>query len=326
MRSLSKVNDLLKRSPWIAGYEEVAAKTKNKDTLVNTVKIDGFCCKTQLRPVGLMIRAMIGFFVLASATHAFTVPSTTEYGVMRGTNVSFINISDPSTLYGVPTIDGNNLVFNDPSFASLAGPGGVLSDVTDGRLGFTLQADPSTSITVLTLDEFGAISLTAPAGTANSGTLVRVQAPAFATVNEVLLSDGTVYTLPTAQRFVSELEVTPSESSNNAGFHAADPNVGSYWQGSVSFDIPALLAGVSGPDGQTIVGATNIDYDMNNTLIAIAQDGISTAFIDKKGIEILPQLSTIGVPEPASGLMLATPLLGLTAVCRASRRRNKIER
>jgi len=271
---------------------------------VNTLKIDRFCGSAHVR----LIRAVIGFLILASAAHGFTVNSTAEYS---GTDVSFVSISDPSALYGAPTILGNDLVFSDPSFAALAGPDGVLSDVVDGRLGFTLKAHRSTAITVLTLDEFGGVSLTAPSGTANSGTLVRIQAPAFATVNKVLLSDGTEYTLPVSQRFVTELEVEPSESGFNAGFNASDPNVASYWQGTVSFDIATLLAGTTGPQGQTIVGATHIDYDMNNTLTAIAQDGISTAFIDKKGIEISTQLSSLIVPEPASGLMIIIAFLGL---------------
>ncbi len=90
--------------------------------------------------------------------------------------------------YGEPTLSGDSLLFNAPYFSSFVFPGPAV-DVTDGFLTFGIQAEPGTTISQLAITEFGAISLFSPLG-GSTLTSVRVAAPAFATINEIVLNDG----------------------------------------------------------------------------------------------------------------------------------------
>lgn len=126
---------------------------------------------------------------------------------------------------------------------------------------------------------------------------------------------------------MTELAVTPTETVVNGGWDADSPPMvkttdddgneiyvpTSAWQARVTFDIVGMLAnnGITAPDGREIVGATKVDYDMNNTLTTIAQVGDSTAFIDKKGIAIYPDLVPMQAPEPTAGVMMLMAFVGL---------------
>lgn len=295
----------------------------------------------------------------ATVCFGFTVQSTTNYGEMDGVHVTYMEVresttvkvsssededgdvltktanavadlSDPSTLYGSPSIVGNTLFFGNPNFSAEAGKldendNVITSAFTDGRLSFGLQADEEMYFNRLTLEEFGAFSLTSPEGTENSGTLARVQAPAFLTIFDVLLDNGEIYTLPKATgiRLTEDMVATPSELTSAGGLHAASPILDeegfpSSWEGVATFDISGSLRekGVFGPVGTTILGATYAEYDMNNILTVRANDGISTAFIDKKGITISPEMTPMTTPEPTTALLVLPCLFAMASITR----------
>ncbi len=82
------------------------------------------------------------------------------------------------------------------------------------------------------------------------------------------------------------------------------------WQGAVTLDLnQAILAADPTIDDQyPLIGASNIQFSMNNTLTAVAEDIFASAFIDKKRVSIRPVLAT--VPEPATiGQLLSLVLL-----------------
>jgi hypothetical protein len=227
-----------------------------------------------------------------------------DYGDFAGTSVTYLQVTedsatDPTPLYGPPTVAGNGITFS-PTAAFSSNVSGGNSDITDGKLNTTLVTNnPSVgAIDNILVSERGDYTL---AGSGTSATNTSVSAPVFLTLTEV--NGGTVS--PVAL-FSGNLTFSPSSGSYNL---VSNPGSGVIWNGSLLINVDALLV-ANGINGR----ATRIEYQMDNQLLAFSQSG-SIAFIEKKNgfVSI-----SVNVPEPST-LVLA--LIGSLALAWQFRRR-----
>lgn len=224
------------------------------------------------------------------------VAASIDYGNFFGNTVEYEQVTESSAtsalpLYGPPVIAGNSLTFSPPDFAATSTNGGP-PEITDGHLNTTIVGIGNSVIPDLEISEAGDYTL---AGIGTDATSVSVAAPVilritgingvsvnpiqFAT-NVIFTPDGGTYTLP------------------------GDAGVGVIWTGfvSTSFDSIIASAGLTGH-------ATQVIFDMDNTLTAFSQTG-TIAFIQKK---VSSDVVLTVVPEPTSIGLMAMGSLSLLA-------------
>jgi hypothetical protein len=80
------------------------------------------------------------------------------------------------------------------------------------------------------------------------------------------------------------------------------------WSGGVPINLDSILTAHGVP---FVFGATEVSINLDNTLIALSENGTSTLIAKKNfgGLSI-----TVNIPEPASLIMLAIAGLGLVFV------------
>ncbi len=138
---------------------------------------------TNPRTHGLSLFVAAGALAIASVAHAGDI----NYGDFVTDNMFFTNVTESNTdntgLFGFPGVDsaGDGLIFPGTGFQSLSFNGGV--DFLDGRLTFTVTADPGQFIESITIAESGSF--------ANSGVtaISSVQTIAFVESGGDLYSD-----------------------------------------------------------------------------------------------------------------------------------------
>jgi len=219
---------------------------------------------------------------------SFASAAAINYGNFNGTNVMYLQVTedsstDPTPLFGAPTVTNDSLTFNPTSFgASATGAGGV--DITDGTLAATLMTTGAKRIHKVSFAEAGDYTLAGGAGT--TATAASVGASFFLRVIEL---DG-VGVAPIS--FSGNLAVSPSGGTYD---FVNDPHgPAAIWTGSASFDIDALLA------SQNITGqATKILLSLDNVLLATSEAGTFST-IKKKEFEGVTVTVDTNVPEPAS--------------------------
>lgn len=290
------------------------------------------------------LMALCATLFMVTVSSGFMVDEIT-YDELSAPKITFKNLNESSSTdpfelvdgemvghYGTPTLNGNTIAFNTPSFAAQVFPGPYM-DLTDGFLSLSMVAEPGQFVESVHLEEFGSMSLTSPLGGSHT-TLVNVETPVFITVNEVLLDDGTangmLYTLPNAVTVSGLMGVYPDRNSPPGWDSLDDPN-NTIWSGELMIDIPQALAdgglnGITVGDGDNaselpIMGFTRAEYKMNNILTALAADDVSAAFIDKKGIYINPFPQE--TPEPGGGMLLFQALLVGLPLTKVLRKRKK---
>lgn len=229
----------------------------------------------------------------ALGANAFAAPI--NYGDFAGTSVTYGSVTensftDPTPLYGAPSISGNLLDF-DPSAFGSASTGGA-SDFTDGQLNFTIDTAPGAGLTGFSVVEGGDYSFAGV--TPTPGTFVSASSGVTVTILEV---DGSILAVP-INVFASDIFVSDYPTTGGA------PSTGVLPWSLVTFvDLSSVL-----PSGSA---ATSVEVVIDNVLITGTTQG-NTALITKKDFKIIP----ISIPEPGS-----LALLGLGGLLMARRRR-----
>jgi hypothetical protein len=255
----------------------------------------------------MLMKKLITPALLFSMVCAFVCPpafaAPINYLDFVGTNVTYKDVTedsatDPTPLWGAPTISGDGLNFTPLAAFSASSSGGSPPDITDGKLDTTIVVnDPGVgAIDNILVSERGDYTL-AGSGTIASNT--SVAAPVILTlleINGVGISPTPLYS--------GNLMFSPSGGTYDL---VNDPGSGEIWTGSLMIDIDAAMAAIN-KDGR----ATKIKYHMDNTLTAFSESG-SIAFIAKKdGIVSLE----VNVPEPTSFVLALLGPLGLAWVLR----------
>ncbi len=273
---------------------------------------------------------------------AFVVQSPeVEYDDQIGPTVTYSNIVESSATdplrfnngtpighYGNPSLNGDILSFNAPSFsAQVVSDTGV--DLTDGFLSIEMQAAPGTAIESIRLTEFGSITLSSPSG-GSQLTLANIDTPVFVTVHDVVLNDGStdgrLIALSDPVTVSAIMNVSPTRDNPNGWNSLDNPNV-RIWNGGLLLNIidefaNAGINGYSAIAGGPLLpirGVSRLEYKMNNILKAQSMDSSSAAFIDKKGIYINPFAAA--VPEPTGVLLIIPSALLLLMAWRRARRK-----
>jgi hypothetical protein len=224
-----------------------------------------------------------------------------NYGNYSGTNVNFENVTedsatDPTPLYGAPTVSGDALVFSPTAeFSARSTLGAPAVDITDGKLNVTFTSKGSTPLGQLVISEQGDRTLIGALPTSNAGQ--SIGAAVFVTV---LVSE------------VNGVSVAPYTVSGNLVFTPK-----SSW--SLASGDAATAATFTGTLTLDLGNATKATLAADNTLVAFS-DASSISFIAKKQFEIgfIPPVGN-PVPEPAS---LAVVGLGVLPLLLKRRRRS----
>lgn len=258
---------------------------------------------------GIMARVWKTLSIAGAVTVAGLFASAAQaapivYGNFAGTGITFQGITedsatDPTPLYGVPTVVGGDMLDFDPTAFASSASGGA-ADVTDGLLKGAIQAQAGYGITRFALSELGSYTL---AGFGTPATSAAVGQVAFIKITELngVALGGNSFTVSLNSSF---------SPSGGDFFLPAEAGVAIAWNGSGSVDIAAALAAkkISNPGAYgNFTQVTRLEFSTNNTLVTTSEAG-TIAFIDKK--DLVLDIDAV-VPEPASlGLLaLAIPAL-----------------
>ncbi len=227
------------------------------------------------------------------------VAAPINYGDVVGISVIYrqvteqtLSAGDPDGLFGAPVGAGDSIDFNPVGFVSQSsGAGGF--DITDVELTFGIEAKPNKLIDSILLTETGDYTLV---GAGGLGTMAAVGA---SVIIEVLEVDFQPLLMPI--QIQTALAFSPSGGDYNIQDDGTAILTG--WTGSLDFDVAAFLL------ANSITGdATKVQVTLDNQLVTTSEAG-TTAFIAKKDTDGLSVTSTI--PEPGTGLLLATGLVAL---------------
>ena len=220
-----------------------------------------------------------------------------------GTSVAYVDIiedstTDPTPLFGAPTLSGNALDFNPVAFGSTStGLGGV--DTTDGTLSMGINALPGNLIDEIQFRERGDFRLV---GLGGMGTFAAVTMKVFVDVIEI---DGQAVNIdlgPGGTNDPWDMVFTPSNGDWDLLNDGPGPLVDGDWSGALDIDVTQALIDL-GYDGS----ATKVKINLDNALITLSEEG-TTSFIKKKDVD---GLTITVVPEPSTLLMMVTGCLFL---------------
>jgi PEP-CTERM motif len=242
-----------------------------------------------------------GFAALAIGP-ALLLASTAQaanYGNFFGSTVLFENVRDQNGLFGAPTASGDSLDFSPNAFEAICPTGGCPPSPVqvDDTLTLAIQANSGSYIDDIVLTEAGDTTLSS---FLNAFAATTVSATVFI---DIFAIDG----IP-----VNNINATAQMAfTRNGEYETTDEGAGTHiWTGSLLIDLDSIIVG-AGASGR----ATRVELNLNNTLVAFAQDGAS-ARIEKKDID---GLAITVVPEPGTALLMGLGLAGLAAIRREGR-------
>lgn len=271
--------------------------------------------------VSTRLAVVAGAILLVSVLSGSVLAAQINYGSHMGTHVTYVNVTEdsgadePLPLFGAPTVTGNSIDFNPTGFD--ASSSGADSDITDSNLVFMVTAKSGSRISSITLNEAGDTTLAGNVAPGSMNTASAVFASGVLDIHEVDFQGINHISVPFALTF------NPSGGTYFLGTDGGGgPIFNTQWTGSVTLDIDAILIangfmippGPIDPEG----GATKISIDLDNTLVAVSQQG-TTATIGKKdfgGITIRSNVRTEPggepeIPEPATFVLVGLTVLGL---------------
>jgi len=250
-----------------------------------------------------------------------------NYGSHMGTHFTYVNVTEdtgatePLPLFGAPTVTGDSMDFNPVGFDATST--GVASDITDSNLVFMVTAKSGSRIRSITLNESGDTTLAGNVMPGSMGTASAVFGSGVLDIHEVDFTGINHISVPFSFTF------NPSGGTYFLGTDGGGgPTFNTNWTGSVTLDIEAILIangftippGTIDPDG----GATKISLDLDDTLVAVSQQGTESV-ISKKDFGLrtvranVPTEPGVGVepiPEPTTIALAAFAALGLLVAYR----------
>lgn len=243
------------------------------------------------------------------STPSLAVPI--NYGDFEGTDVWYLQVTedansadDETPLFGPPTVSNNSIDF-DPVGFNAASTNADTADTTDGNLRFDIEAKDGKAINNLTLTEAGDTTL---AGFGTDATFASVTTNVFIDVFEV---DGVGIDQFNIQ---GDLVFTPSDGNYGlATDGGGGPSFNTAWTGELFINLKQELIDRDIPFQG---GVTQLSVNLDNTLIALSEDGTSSLIAkkDADGVVIITN-----IPEPAT---VAMALCGLVGLALAGRRRS----
>jgi hypothetical protein len=252
-----------------------------------------------------------------------------NYGTHMGTHVTYVNVTEdsgddnPLPLFGAPTVTGNSIDFNPVGFDAASSDGG--SEITDSNLVFMVTSKSGSRIRSLTFSEAGDTTLAGNVPVGSMGTATAVFATGVLDIQEVDVDGDNVFD-PVGINHISvpfSMTFTPSGGTYFLGTDGGGgPVFHSPWSGSATLDVEGILIanGFMLPPGPADpeAGATKISIDLDNTLVAVSQDGTSAVIAKKDfgGITIRTNVRTEPggepeIPEPAAFVLAGLGLFGL---------------
>ena len=248
------------------------------------------------------IALCVAFLLTLFANSALAV--SINYGDFAGATVIYKQVTedsatDPTPLFGPPTVNGDQLDFNTPNFNANSNNGGA-ADVTDGQLNFSIWSSLPNVVEVFMMTEAGDYTLF---GTGTSATAVSVSTPTTISIIEV---DGAA--IAPAVTVSTNMIFTPAQTGAPPDYDLAnEPGVGVQWSGKLMFDVKQALidAGVN-----FISGATKVDVVLDNILVAASESG-TVASISKKDLDGFTVTANMPIPEPSTIVLLGLALAGL---------------
>jgi hypothetical protein len=267
------------------------------------------------------ISSLAGAILFVSVLSQPVLSAQMNYGSHMGTNVTYVNVTEdsgadePNPLFGPPTVTGNSIDFNPTGFD--ASSEDVDADITDSNLVFMVTAKSGSRISQITLNEAGDTTLSGNVAPGSMNTASAVFASGVLDIHEVNFSGINHISVPFSFTF------SPSGGTYFLGTDGGGgPTFQTEWTGSVTLDIDAILIangfmippGVIDPDG----GATKISIDLDDTLVAVSQDGTESRIAKKDfgGVVIRSNVPTEPggdpeIPEPATFVLVGLSVLGL---------------
>lgn len=260
--------------------------------------------------LAFMAGAVLVFLLAVNCQPSLSAPI--NYGSFMGTDVTYVDVTeasatDPVPLFGPPTVNGNSIDFNPVGFAANASGAGD-SDITDGQLTFMVTAKPEKRILNISLSEAGDTTLAGIVPLNSTGTVTAVTASGVLNISEVDFAGINVISVPFVMTF------NPSGGSYFLGTDGAGgPFFHTQWAGGVTLNLVPILA-ANGHPIPPAGGATKITLNLDNTLVAVSENG-TTALIAKKdfgGLSItVNKPGEPVIPEPTTTVLAGLGLLGL---------------
>jgi len=267
---------------------------------------------TSLRRAGVRISVVASALAICLFSVVASQAASINYGDFPGATVMYTQVTessstDPTPLFGSPTVSGDSIDFTPVNFAATSQLHVPAVDQTDGHLIFGVMANPLATIKNINFEEGGGLTV---GGFGTNMTFVDVSAVGNIDIFEVDGAGISKLSIPIDLKF----SFGNNGTSDNGEWHLVPQGfVNGAWTGGQLVDITGYLHTHGYPNA---LGATKIQVAIDNKMYAQSEID-ATASIDKKDFGGLSV--TVNIPEPATMSLLVLGFVGLFAARRSSR-------